>query len=68
MVRKGVEDLGASQDVETDKHNVIGQEHDAGEMICSTTLVEGVVAEIADVHDLRVLHDVLVHRDRSDVE
>lgn len=53
---------------ETNQHYVIQQEHDCCEFICDLTLAECVVPEIADVLDLRVLHDKFMHRQRSDVE
>lgn len=61
VVRQRVEDLCASQDVETDQHDVVEQQHDGCELVRDLALAESVVAEVANVHDLGVLHDELVH-------
>jgi len=37
-------------------------------MVSDITLAEDVVTKIADVHDLRMLHDVFVHSDGGDPE
>lgn len=58
MIRECVEYLGAGEDVETDQHNVVGEEHECGEPVGDLRLSEDVVAEVADVMDQRVLHDV----------
>jgi hypothetical protein len=54
--------------VKADEHDVIEEEHDGGEFVGDFGLAEGVVAEVADVFDLRVLHDEFVHGQGCDVE
>lgn len=68
MAGEGVQNLCASKDVETNKQDVVGQEHEGSEVVGGVTLAEDVVAEIADVLDLRVFHDVVVHSDGGDPE
>jgi hypothetical protein len=54
--------------MEADQENVVREQHEAGEFICNFASSEGVVAEIADVFDLGVLHDEFVHRDARNPE
>lgn len=61
MIRKGVDDLGAGEDVETDEKNIIGQQHESTELIGPATLPEYGISKIANVFDVRVLHDIFVH-------
>jgi len=62
-----VDDFGTGEDVETDKHDVVSEEHEAGEFVCDLRFSEGVVAEVANVPDLGVLYDEAVHCDGSDL-
>jgi hypothetical protein len=68
VIRECVEYLRSSQHVEAYQHDIIRKQKYACEMICHSALAKGVVFEIADVHNGRVLHDELVHRERGDVE
>jgi len=63
-----VEDLCSSQDVETNQHDVVGQQHESSKLVCDPALSECVVAKVADVSDLGILHDKLVHRQARYVE
>lgn len=54
--------------MEADKHDVVCEQHEGGEMVSNPTLSKDVVAKVADVSDLRVEHDVFVHGQRGDVE
>lgn len=54
--------------METNQHNVIQQQHNRCELVCDLALAKGVVAKVADILDLGVLHDEFVHGHRSDVE
>ena len=68
VVGEGVDYFCAGEHVEADEHDVVEQQHDGGEFVGDFGLAEGVVAEVADVFDLRVLHDEFVHGQRCDVE
>ena len=68
MVAEGVEHLGAGQDVEANEHDVVSEQHECSEVVCDHALAKDIVTEVADVVDLGVLHDELVHRDRGDPE
>ena len=59
MVRQGVENLCACEDVEPDEEDVVGEQHKPGKLICQPTLSECVVSKVADVLDLWVFHDIL---------
>jgi hypothetical protein len=48
--------------VEADEEDVVGQQHESREFVCDATLSKGVVSKVADVLDLRVLHDEFPHR------
>jgi len=54
--------------VETDKEDVVGQEHKSGEVVGDHALAKDVVSKIANVFDLRMFHNVLVHGDGGDPE
>ena len=68
VIREGVKDLGTSKDVESNQHNVVGEQHETGEFICNLALSANVVSEVADIPDLGVLHDEFVHGDGGDPE
>lgn len=68
MIRQRIEDFGASKDMETNQHDIVGEQHESSELICDLALSKGVVSEVADIPDLWVFHDEFVHRERSDVE
>ena len=68
MIRQGVEDLGAGENVEANQQDVVGEQHEARPLVSNSAFAEDVVAKVADVSDLGVLHDVLVHGNRGDPE
>ncbi len=68
MIGERIEDFGAGENMETDEHDVVEEQHDCGEFIGNLALAEDVVAEIANVFDLGVLHDVFVHSNGGDPE
>lgn len=68
MVGEGIEDLGGGEDVEANKEDVVGEEHEAAELVGEPVLAKDVVSEVADVFYLRVAHDVFVHCDRGEPE
>ena len=59
MVRQGVENFCACEDVETDEEGVVGEQHKPGKLVCQPTLAKRVVSKVADVLDLGVFHDIL---------
>lgn len=63
VIGEGIDDLGAGKDVETDQQDVVGKEHESGEVVCNHGFAKDFVAEVADVFDVRVLHDITMHRD-----
>lgn len=46
MIRKCIDDLGSSKDVETNEHYVVREQHESREGICNFTLAKDVVTEI----------------------
>ena len=54
--------------MEADEEDVVGEQHEGGEVVGNAALAEDVVSKVADVHDLRVFHDELVHGDGGDPE
>lgn len=68
VVREGVEDLGPGEDVEANEQDVVGQQHEARELVGHARLAAGVVGKVADVFDLGMLHDEPVHGERGDPE
>lgn len=50
------------------QHDVIQQQHDCCKLIRDFALAKCIVAKVADVLDLRVLHDEFVHCQRSDIK
>ena len=54
VVGKRVQYFRAGEDMESDEHNVVREEHERGEMVGPSLLAEGVVAKVADVHNLWV--------------
>ena len=46
MIRQGVKDLGTGKDVEADKDDVVGEQHEPGEFISNSALSKGVVSKI----------------------
>ena len=66
MIRQGIEDLGAREDVEADQQDIVRKQHRSREFIRETALVARDICEIANVLDLRVFHDELVHGDGCD--
>ena len=68
VVRERVEDPGAGEDVEADQEDVVGEEHEARELVGDAGSPERVVPEVADVSDLGVLHDEFPHGHRRDPE
>lgn len=62
VIRECVEDLGTSKDVETNEENVVGEQHEPGELVSKLAFAEGVVAKVTDVLDLGILHDEFPHR------
>ena len=63
MIRKRVEDLGASENMEANQEDIICQQHKGCEMICNHALAKDIVSKVTDIHDLWMSHDILVHRD-----
>lgn len=61
MIGKRVQDLGAGEDVEADEKDVVGEQHEGGEVIGNSTLAKDVVSKVADISDLWIYHDELVH-------
>jgi hypothetical protein len=47
--------------MEPNEEDVVGKQHESAELISNAVLAKDIVAEIADVLNLRVLHDVFVH-------
>ena len=68
MVRESVEHLGRGKYVEAHEHDVVGEQHEPGELIGDLAVAEGVVSKVADVLDLGIFHDVPVHRHGGDPE
>lgn len=68
MITQGIQNLRTSQDMETDKQYIIRQQHESRELIRDFRFAERIVAEIADILDLRMFHDELVHGDTGDPE
>lgn len=68
MITQSIENLCASQDVESDKQDIIRQQHKRSKVVGNPALAECVVAKVANILDLRVLHDELVHGDGGDPE
>jgi hypothetical protein len=54
--------------VESDENDVIGKQHEAAEFVRNSALSKGVISEITDIHDLRILHNEFVHRHGCDPE
>jgi hypothetical protein len=46
VIRQGVKDLGTGKDVEANKDDVVGEQHEAGEFISNSALPKGVVSKI----------------------
>ena len=46
VIRQSVEDLGTSKDVEADKKDVVGEQHEPAEFIGNSTLSKGVISKI----------------------
>lgn len=63
VIREGIEDFGAGEDVKADEHDVVQKQHDGRELVRNLALAESIIAEIADVLDLGILHDELPHGD-----
>ena len=61
VVGQSIEDSCASKYMEADQHDVVGQKHETGKFIGNLGLAECVVPEVADIADLRMLHDKFVH-------
>lgn len=68
VVGQGVEDLGASENVKADEEDVVGEQHESSELVRKTALAKGIVSKVANISDLRVFHDELVHGDGGDPE
>ena len=68
MVRQRIQNLSPRQDMEADEQYIVGKQHETSKLVGDLALAEGVVSKVADVADLRVLHDKLVHGDGSDPE
>lgn len=49
--------------METDKEDVVGEQHESSELVRDSALSEDIVTEVTDISDLRVLHDEFVHGD-----
>jgi hypothetical protein len=47
VIRQGVKDLGTSKDVEADKKDIVGEQHEPGESISNSALSKCVVSKIA---------------------
>jgi hypothetical protein len=47
VIRQGVKDLGTGKDVEADKKDVVGKQHEPGEFISNSALPKSVVSKIA---------------------
>lgn len=47
MIREGIQDLGAGQDVESDEENIVRKHHECGEDVGNFALSEYMVSEIA---------------------
>lgn len=68
MIRQRIKDLSTGKDVETDKKNIVGEQHKSGESISNSTLSESIESKITNVLNLRVLHDELPHSHGGDPE
>lgn len=68
VVGQGVEDFGTGEDVETDQEDVVGEQHESGELVGDARLAKCVVSKVADVSDLGVFHDEFVHGHGGDPE
>ncbi len=68
MVRKCVQHLRPGKNVKANQQNIVGEQHESGELVGNFGMAKSVIAKVADVLDLGILHDVLVHGDGSDPE
>jgi len=68
VVRERVQNLRAGQDVETNKHNVVGEQHKSSEFVCDLGLSAGIVRKVADIPNHGVLHDEAPHGHGGDPE
>lgn len=55
MIREGVENLCAGQDVETDEQDVVRKQHESGECISNFALSKGVVSKVTYSHQICAL-------------
>ena len=47
VIGQGVEDLGGGEDVETDEEDIVGEQHEPGELVRDLALSEGIVTKVA---------------------
>lgn len=62
MIAEGVEHFGAGEDMEADEEDIVGKQHESSKLVCDLAVPTGIVCEVADVLDLRIPHDELMHR------
>jgi hypothetical protein len=55
VIRQGVEDLCAGKDVETDKKDIVGEEHESSKFISKSRSSKGFISKITYQVDSLVL-------------
>jgi len=68
MITQRVQYFRSGQDMKPDEQDIIRQQHESGKLVSDPGFAESVVAEVANIFDLRVLHDEFVHGEGGDVE
>lgn len=68
MITQRVQYFRSGQDMKPNEQDIIRQQHESGKLVSDPGFAESVVAEVANIFDLGVLHDEFVHGEGGDVE
>lgn len=55
MIRKGIDHLGASEDMEADEKDVVRKQHTATEFVCKSAFPKYLKPEVTDILDMTIV-------------